>query len=90
MNIGVWELVLILAVVVLLFGTGKLTRSMGDLARGFRSFKDGMKDATGEAEATQSPPPPPAPPPAALPPPNAVASRGDAAEVGRHDQPARP
>lgn len=53
MGIGVLELVLILVVVVLLFGTGKLTRAMGELAKGVKNFRSGMKDEP------ETPPPPP-------------------------------
>lgn len=86
MNIGIWELLLVLVVVLLLFGTGKLTRAMGDLARGLRSFKDGMKDAAPDEAATaarETPPPP------ALPAPDTGAPRGEGQSAGRHDQPAR-
>lgn len=44
MGIGVWQLVLILAIVILLFGAGKLPRLMGDVAKGIKAFKSGMKD----------------------------------------------
>ena len=54
MSFGFLELVLILAVVVLMFGTGKLTRAVGDLARGVKNFRAGMKD---EPEAPPPPPP---------------------------------
>ncbi len=51
MSLGPWEIFLILAVVVLLFGAGKLPKLMGDVAEGMKAFKRGMKD---EAE-TQKP-----------------------------------
>jgi sec-independent protein translocase protein TatA len=52
MVIGVWELLLLLLVVLGIFGAGKLPHVMGDLARGVRSFKAGLKDEqeTGPAE----------------------------------------
>lgn len=43
MSIGIWQLVLILAIVFILFGAGKLPRVMGDLGKGIRSMKDGLK-----------------------------------------------
>lgn len=55
MSLGPWEIFLILAVVVLLFGAGKLPKLMGDVAEGIKSFKRGMKD---EAPPASSPPPP--------------------------------
>lgn len=89
MNIGVWELVLVLVVVLLLFGTGKLTRAMGDLARGLRSFKDGMKDTAASSEAEPAPPGQPQAAPKALPAPGGDAPRAAATAVGSTDQPAR-
>lgn len=46
MGIGFRELVIILVIVLLLFGAKKIPSIMGDLAKGIRSFKDGMKDET--------------------------------------------
>jgi sec-independent protein translocase protein TatA len=34
----------VLAIVVLLFGAGKLPRVMGDFAKGIKAFKTGMKE----------------------------------------------
>lgn len=44
MSIGIWEVVAILAVVFVVFGAGKLPSVMGDMAKGFKAFKEGMKD----------------------------------------------
>lgn len=43
MGIGVWELVLILAIVLLVFGAGKLPKVMGDVGKGIKSLKDSLK-----------------------------------------------
>lgn len=43
MSIGVWELVLILIIVLLVFGAGKLPKVMGDIGKGIKSLKDGLK-----------------------------------------------
>ena len=43
MSIGIWQIVLILAIVLILFGAGKLPRVMGDVAKGIKNFKSGMK-----------------------------------------------
>jgi len=92
MNIGVWELMLLLVVVLLMFGTGKLTRAMGDLARGVRSFRDGMKDSAPEAEAgvPEAAEQAASTPTKALPAPRVDASRDEAVAVGHSDYPARP
>jgi sec-independent protein translocase protein TatA len=44
MSIGIWQVVLILLIVLILFGAGKLPKVMGDVAKGVRNFKAGMKD----------------------------------------------
>jgi sec-independent protein translocase protein TatA len=41
---------IVLAVIVLLFGAGKLPSVMGDLAKGVKSFKAGMKDEPDDAQ----------------------------------------
>jgi sec-independent protein translocase protein TatA len=43
MSIGIGELLLILVIVFVLFGAGKLPQVMRDLGKGVRSLKDGMK-----------------------------------------------
>lgn len=57
MSLGPWEIFLILAVVVLLFGAGKLPKLMGDVADGIKAFKRGMKDETPNAPPSSPPPP---------------------------------
>jgi sec-independent protein translocase protein TatA len=44
MSIGIWQVVLILVIVLILFGAGKLPKVMGDVASGVKNFKKGMKD----------------------------------------------
>ena len=41
---GPWEIVIILVIVLLLFGRGKIPQLMGDMARGIKSFKKGMSE----------------------------------------------
>ncbi|HSF95704.1 MAG TPA: twin-arginine translocase TatA/TatE family subunit [Thermohalobaculum sp.] len=43
-NIGPVGLIVILIVVLLLFGRGKIPQLMGDVAKGIKSFKKGMKE----------------------------------------------
>lgn len=38
------HLIVILLIILLLFGAGKLPQVMTDLAKGLKAFKDGMKD----------------------------------------------
>ena len=42
MSIGIWQIVIIVILVVLLFGRGKISSLMGDVAKGIKSFKRGM------------------------------------------------
>lgn len=44
MGIGVWQIILILVIILIIFGAGKLPRVMGDVAKGIKNFKQGMKD----------------------------------------------
>ena len=43
-QIGIWQIVIIAVVVVLLFGRGKISDLMGDVAKGINSFKKGLKE----------------------------------------------
>lgn len=48
---SVWQILIVVILVFLLFGAGKMPRVMGDLAAGIKSFKKGLKDEDGEANA---------------------------------------
>lgn len=39
-----WQIAIVVLVIFVFFGAGKLPRIMGDLAEGIKSFKKGMKD----------------------------------------------
>ncbi len=51
-QIGIWQILLIVVLAVLLFGRGKISQVMGDVAKGINSFKRGMKEG-GEEETTE-------------------------------------
>ena len=44
MSIGFWQIAIVVILVVLLFGRGKISSLMGDVAKGIKSFKRGMSD----------------------------------------------
>tara|TARA_A100001234_G_scaffold210769_1_gene210788 strand:- start:72 stop:296 length:225 start_codon:yes stop_codon:yes gene_type:complete len=44
MGISIWQIVLVLVIILILFGAGKIPRVMGDIAKGIKSFKAGMKE----------------------------------------------
>ena len=51
MSIGIWQIAIVVILVVLLFGRGKISSLMGDVAKGIKSFKKGMaSDVTDESE----------------------------------------
>ena len=52
MSIGIWQIAVVVILVVLLFGRGKISSLMGDVAKGIKSFKAGMKE--GEKEEIES------------------------------------
>lgn len=52
MNIRGWELIIILFIVLLLFGPGRLSRISGEFGRAIREFRSGLKAEDGEEEET--------------------------------------
>lgn len=57
-SFSIWHWLIVLAVVLLLFGSGKISGLMGDFAKGIKSFKKNMADDTDasmEASATDKP-----------------------------------
>jgi sec-independent protein translocase protein TatA len=51
-TIGTTELIIILVIVVLLFGIGRISKVAGELGKGVRSFKDGLKGEDHNEEKT--------------------------------------
>ena len=43
-QIGVWQVILVLLIVLIIFGAGKLPKVMGDVAKGVKNFKRGMRE----------------------------------------------
>jgi sec-independent protein translocase protein TatA len=67
--------IVVLAIILILFGAGKLPHVMGDFAKGIKAFKAGMRE---DDE--------PAPPPAQVSPPAAAASTAAPAADRPHDR----
>ncbi len=53
-NLGPTELIIILVIVVLLFGVGRLSRIGGELGRGIREFRKGLQGDEDEAPPTEA------------------------------------
>lgn len=61
MGISIWQLLIILLIVVVLFGTKKLRNIGGDLGGAIKNFRQSMKDGELEAEEATTPPNKPTP-----------------------------
>jgi sec-independent protein translocase protein TatA len=56
-SMSIWHWIVVIAVVLLLFGRGKISELMGDVAQGIKSFKKGMQeDETAKAEPPKTEP----------------------------------
>ena len=55
MSIGFWQIAVVVVLVVLLFGRGKISSLMGDVAKGIKSFKKGMSDNPDQTSTTSPP-----------------------------------
>lgn len=44
MGLSVWQILIVVLLLVLLFGRGKISELMGDMAKGIKSFKKGMAE----------------------------------------------
>jgi len=42
MNFRGWEIIIVLVVVLLLFGPGRITKLAGEMGKGIKEFKDGL------------------------------------------------
>ena len=50
-SFSIWHWLIVLAIILVLFGRGKIPELMGDVAKGIKSFKKGMADEdTGETK----------------------------------------
>src|SRR5450755_469438 len=56
-SMSIWHWIVVIGVVLLLFGRGKISELMGDVAQGIKSFKKGMADDNDTAEEPAKPEP---------------------------------
>ena len=49
-SLSIWHWIVVVAVILLLFGRGKISDLMGDVAHGIKAFKKGMQDDDKPAE----------------------------------------
>jgi len=55
-SLGAPEIILILVIVLLLFGVGRIGKIGGELGKGIKSFRDGLKGDEPEQTTTAQPP----------------------------------
>ncbi|WP_048647847.1 twin-arginine translocase TatA/TatE family subunit [Nitratireductor soli] len=53
-SFSIWHWLIVLVVVLLLFGRGKIPELMGDMAKGIKSFKKGMSEEDEDAETAKT------------------------------------
>lgn len=54
-SLSIWHILLVFAVVLVLFGAGKLPRLMGDFAKGIKSFRQEMRELHEEPDPPRQP-----------------------------------
>jgi sec-independent protein translocase protein TatA len=54
-SLGGWEWVIILVIVVLVFGVGRISKIGSELGRGIRSFREGMREEQSENKEEKNP-----------------------------------
>ena len=54
---SIWHWLIVLAIVILLFGRGKIPELMGDFAKGIKNFKKGMSDDEEKPAVKEQPEP---------------------------------
>ncbi|HEY8335243.1 MAG TPA: twin-arginine translocase TatA/TatE family subunit [Tardiphaga sp.] len=54
-SLSIWHWIVVIGVVLLLFGRGKISDLMGDVAQGIKAFKKGMQDDDKVAEKPAEP-----------------------------------
>jgi sec-independent protein translocase protein TatA len=50
-GLSIWHWIIVIGVVLLLFGRGKISELMGDVAQGIKAFKKGMTEDEAKAAA---------------------------------------
>ena len=69
-SMSIWHWVIVALIVMLLFGKGRISEMMGDLAKGINSFKKGLADEENKRQAAEE---------------ERAASEAEKAEIAHHD-----
>jgi sec-independent protein translocase protein TatA len=54
MQPSIWQLLIVAALVLILFGRGRISEMMGDVGKGIRSFKKGIAESEAEASTAKN------------------------------------
>ena len=55
-SMSIWHWIIVIGVVLLVFGRGKISELMGDVAQGIKAFKKGMAEEDPKPESGKSEP----------------------------------
>jgi sec-independent protein translocase protein TatA len=55
-SLSIWHWIVVAVIVLLLFGRGKISELMGDVAQGIKAFKKGMSEDKADTDATKDAP----------------------------------
>ncbi len=47
-QLGIWEVLIIVLIIVILFGAGRIAKAGGELGKGIRAFKEGLQGKDSE------------------------------------------
>lgn len=56
-SFSIWHWIIVLVIVLVLFGRGRVSEIMGDFGKGIKSFKEGMNEEDAKKSATPPTPP---------------------------------
>ncbi len=85
-SFSIWHWLVVLLVILLLFGSGKISGLMGDVAKGIKSFKANIKDEDGKDAAMAADPAAQTP----VPPSGTIAAPGAQTSTAQAANPSRP
>ena len=54
MGLSIWQILLVVALIILLFGRGKISELMGDVAKGIKSFRKGLTEEDTAQESAKT------------------------------------
>jgi sec-independent protein translocase protein TatA len=55
-GLSIWHWIIVLVIVMVLFGRGRISEIMGDFGKGIKSFKEGVNEGSGDHPAAPLPP----------------------------------